>query len=238
MLLRSEVISVQIENENITGATVKGPDGAQSLQCCRLVIAAGSWSQRIIETLFARSHFKLEFDKSNRAGGNYLVFKVPKPSGDEYCHQVYVEDITGTPVEISDYRDGRLYVGGYLADPETLPATPSDVKPQSKYIAEKRAVAMQFVDFGDTEPEVLEVGRCVRPILAVDRPIIAKVPVHMLLGQDSIAELNSRSRGGVFVNTGHGTSGITLGPGSGLVLSELILGLQPSVDLSGLGLPL
>jgi len=97
---------------------------------------------------------------------------------------------------------------------------------------------MQFVDFGDAEPEVLEVGRCVRPILTVDRPIIAKVPLRMLLGQDSIAEPSSQSRGGVFVNTGHGTSGITFGPGGGLVLSELILGLQPSVDLSGLGLPL
>jgi glycine/D-amino acid oxidase-like deaminating enzyme len=40
-----------------------------------------------------------------------------------------------------------------------------------------------------------------------------------------------------FVHTGQGTSGICIGPGSGLVLRELIRGLQPSVDMSGLGIP-
>lgn len=43
--------------------------------------------------------------------------------------------------------------------------------------------------------------------------------------------------GGVFLNVRHGRDGITLGPGSGLVMSELIRGLSPSANITGLGLP-
>jgi hypothetical protein len=38
-------------------------------------------------------------------------------------------------------------------------------------------------------------------------------------------------------NTGHGTGGISLGPASGLVTSELVRGLQPSDGIRGLGVP-
>jgi glycine/D-amino acid oxidase-like deaminating enzyme len=37
--------------------------------------------------------------------------------------------------------------------------------------------------------------------------------------------------------TAHGSDGITLGPGSGQIASELVLGKTPSVDISSLGIP-
>lgn len=43
--------------------------------------------------------------------------------------------------------------------------------------------------------------------------------------------------GGLFVNTGHHSDGLTLSLGSGKVMGELLLGQEPSVDISGLGLP-
>jgi len=42
--------------------------------------------------------------------------------------------------------------------------------------------------------------------------------------------------GGLFLNTAHFDDGVTLSLGSGKVMSELLLGLPPSVDISGLGL--
>jgi D-amino-acid dehydrogenase len=36
----------------------------------------------------------------------------------------------------------------------------------------------------------------------------------------------------LYLNTGHGTHGWTMGPGSGKALAELISGTSPTVDLS------
>lgn len=38
--------------------------------------------------------------------------------------------------------------------------------------------------------------------------------------------------GGLYINTGHNSDGVTLGPGSGKVMSELLLGQKPSVSVS------
>ena len=49
--------------------------------------------------------------------------------------------------------------------------------------------------------------------------------------------LREVERGGVYLNVGHGRDGITLGPGSGKVMSELIeRGRSESADISGLGI--
>ena len=44
------------------------------------------------------------------------------------------------------------------------------------------------------------------------------------------------SPGGLFLNTAHFDDGVTLSLGSGKIMSELLMGLPPSVDVSGLGL--
>ncbi|KAI4913367.1 hypothetical protein J4E85_010821 [Alternaria conjuncta] len=237
MLFESEVHRVHTEQEELTGVTIKHNDELREVECATLVIAAGSWSGRVLEKLFPSSSFQLEFEASDRSAGNWLILKAPRPSNTEYCHQVYVENVAGAPVEISDYRDGRLYVGGYVGDTEIMPATAVEVIPQAASIAVMKEIASQFVDIDDIELAVLETGRCYRPILAEGRPIIAKIPMRTLMGKLSNAAREPYMPGGVYVNTGQGTSGICMGPGSGLVMSELIRGLQPSADVSGLNLP-
>jgi glycine/D-amino acid oxidase-like deaminating enzyme len=81
--------------------------------------------------------------------------------------------------------------------------------------------------------EVVRPGRCYRPILYVKgkkRPIIAQVPVSRLYDPSG-----SPPRFSLSLNTGHGYDGIALAPGSGMVTSELIRGIKPSADISGLG---
>lgn len=41
---------------------------------------------------------------------------------------------------------------------------------------------------------------------------------------------------GLYLNTGHGTLGWTMGPGSGRVLADLISGRAPDISLDGLGM--
>ncbi|RAR14368.1 fad dependent oxidoreductase [Stemphylium lycopersici] len=233
----AEIGSVQLDQQGVVAVVIEDKDGAHRVDCRNLVVAAGAWSGRVIRKLFPESRFQPRFDESHGSAGNWLIITTPRPSGSEYCHQVYVEGIAGIPVEISDYHDGRLYVGGYLAEAEPLPATPVEVEAQPVPIAEMASIASQFVDFKHGKPEILETGRCYRPILTDGRPIIAEIPTHTLTGRAYNAAHGARLRSGVFVNTGQGTSGICMGPGSGLVTSELIRGLQPSADISGLGIP-
>jgi len=85
------------------------------------------------------------------------------------------------------------------------------------------------------------VGRCYRPLAEFGHPIVAKVDWELLGMSDNYKEEgdpdDSRcNSGGLFLNTAHFDDGVTLSLGSGKVMSELLLGLSPSVDLSGLGL--
>lgn len=108
----------------------------------------------------------------------------------------------------------------------------------------------------EEELEILDVGRCYQPLATPNRPIITQVD-WKLLGIASAAatvpapdfraqsldrhhgdsqSVQSPSVGGLFVNTAHFGDGVTLSLGSGKVMSELLLGLQPSVDVPGSGL--
>lgn len=140
-----------------------------------------------------------------------------------------------------------MYVGGYGADPEELPALATQVQPQPNAVKAMEELVAGFLNLGEGESvKVLKEGRAYRPEVAVGRPIIAKLPLKLLF-EENVAKVGDKSdhsasehidvHGGVFVNTGHNSDGVTLGPGSGKVMAELIRGVETSVDISGLGLP-
>jgi glycine/D-amino acid oxidase-like deaminating enzyme len=121
------------------------------------------------------------------------------------------------------------------------------VQPQPSALEAIKNLVTGFLNLGEGESvEVLKEGRAYRPEVTVGRPIIAKLPLRLLFGEN-VAKVGDESdhsasahidvHGGVFVNTGHNSDGVTLGPGSGKVMAELIRGVETSVDISGLGLP-
>lgn len=96
--------------------------------------------------------------------------------------------------------------------------------------------------------ELVGFGRAYMPAVPEGRPIMNRVPLSGLLTLPR--ELRSGSGksgggggggdslgGGVFLSFGHDLDGFTLGLGSGKVMSELILGEEPSVDMSPFRLP-
>lgn len=101
--------------------------------------------------------------------------------------------------------------------------------------------------------EILDPGRAYHPRAVPNHPIITKVDWGLLgiegstnnafESQFPIATSDKPSAGcasvvgGLFINTGHHSDGLTLSLGSGKVMGELLLGQEPSVDISGLGLP-
>lgn len=76
--------------------------------------------------------------------------------------------------------------------------------------------------------EVVKEGLCFRPWTESGRPIVAKLEKR-ILGDGVVPD------GGVYMATGHGPWGIALSLGTGKVLAEMLAGVKPSADVSGLG---
>ncbi|KAL8936234.1 MAG: hypothetical protein Q9211_004280 [Gyalolechia sp. 1 TL-2023] len=201
-----------------------------------IVIAAGPWSQRVLATLYPEATVKLFMDTTHSAG-NHLVIKTPgyKPIDDEQnCEQLFLDKVLDHPLDISTLLGGTMYIGSYGAEPEELPENAIDVHAQPKAVEAIKRLCLRALEFPKGEElEIVQAGRCYRPEVKQGHPIIAEVPISLLNASASSRTGHIHPR--LFFNTGHGPYGITQGPGSGKVMSELIMGVQPSVNISGLG---
>ena len=241
ILLDTTITGVGITQGSLESVTIAHNKKREkrSIECQSLVIAAGPWSETVLSGLFPNSRIRIPSSKQP-SSGNYVVVKVPgwnRTQGTDVCHQIHLEGFSGHEVDISSRPDGTLYIGGSLSAQEELPERTTDVQPQSKYVCEMKRLVESVLGCAAEDMQILEEGRAYRPCLEHGRPIIAQVALDELLGVRH-GDANKRSevqRGGVYLNVGHGRDGITLGPGSGLVMSELIeQGWSMSADISGL----
>lgn len=241
ILLDTTITDVEIDSGSLRTVSVLYNQKRRTLECHSLVIAAGPWSETVLNGLFPDSRVRIPSSKK-LSSGNYLVIKVPGWAGGQdttVCHQIYLDRLVGQKVDISSRPDGTLYVGGSLSAQEGLPETTADVHPQPDYVRKMKRLVEKVFSCSSEDVEVLEVGRAYRPFLEHGRPIVAQVPLDELLGMTHRRSIERRDieRGGVYLNVGHGCDGITLGPGSGKVMSELIEeGRSMSADISGLGI--
>lgn len=255
-VLRNSVVTAVHTHEDpfpLKAVSVSSGGSSQltDLKCTNLVISAGLWLDRVFKFLFPFAKVQIPLNVTG-ASGNHLLIRTPnwKPSDDDSgCDQVYLDNmiVGGATLDVSTLLGGTMYVGGYGADPEELPALATQVEPQPNLIKAMKELVAGFLNLDEGESvEVLREGRCYRPEATVGRPIIARVPLKLLFGEDAakvgeISDLSASAdidgHGGVFVNTGHDSDGVTLGPGSGKVMAELIRGVETSVDISALGLP-
>ncbi len=241
ILLDATVADVRVKHGSLESINITQNDSRIILGCHSLVIAAGPWSERVLSGLFPNSRVRIPSSEPPNSG-NYIVLRAPRWDDSQdtrVCHQIYLERLLGHKVDISSRPDGTLYIGGSLSAQEALPETTTDVQPQLKYVRKMQKLVVSVLDCSTDDVEILEVGRAYRPCLEHGRPVVSHVPLDELLGMTHRDSTEGRQveRGGVYLNVGHGCDGITLGPGSGKVMSELIEGGQSmSANISGLGI--
>ena len=81
-----------------------------------------------------------------------------------------------------------------------------------------------LISHSDDRPlEIVKTQLCHRPVLPDGKPIMGRIPDEQL-GRET--PTSSSSLDGVYVCVGHGPWGITLGPGSGLVMAEMLEGAK------------
>ncbi|PGH04387.1 hypothetical protein GX51_03546 [Blastomyces parvus] len=259
-LLNSAVISVQRNDarQSFTGVTVQTRDETHSthtIACRAVVIAAGPWSTRVFSRLFPAGRLDLRMDSTNSAG-HYALVRNPRwtPGDDEHgVTQIYLNDVANglNRLDITSFLSGYLYIGGWGAKPERLPEFAEGVQGQPDEIEAMLNMVRQYLRLeAHEELEIVKSGRAYRPLTAPNIPTITKVNWEMLgnskatpesegprngFKQQQQQQHGSPVIGGLYLNTGHNSDGITLGPGSGKVMSELLLGRTPSVSTSNFG---
>lgn len=250
--LSANVTSVEMDHakKEFSSVQIKRKGGStHTIPCRTVVLAAGPWSKRVFDQLFPDAKISIPMNVTETAGNHFRV-RIPgwKPESEENKKsvQVYYTNVTpdGSRFDVTSYANGDLYIGGWGAIPEEIPDLATSVHAQPEMVKAMIPATKRYVKVDpDKDLDYFDVGRCYRPTTTLGRPIITKVDWDLLSKTSSSEVLPQSSSnvpnivGGLFINTGHGSSGVSQGPGSGKVASDLVLGRTPSVDMSDLGLP-
>lgn len=252
ILTQHRAVSVDIdESHKILRFVDVGEVGSSKsvkIPCRSLVISAGSWSARVFSELFPNARLRLPMVPEQPAA-NWLCIRNPHriPEKLPSCDQVFLNEVV-EPInlDMSSFANGDIHVASGFASPDTLPETPEHVQVQWNATELMKLKASENLDLRKGEDiEVVTIGRAFLPETLSRIPLITKLPSGKLFSSllKSPGELDSSmsdlddgnqidAQGGVFVNAGHFTDGLTLGLGSGKVMSEIIEGRETSIDVS------
>ncbi|KAK4890181.1 hypothetical protein LTR27_011063 [Elasticomyces elasticus] len=235
-----------------------GSSRPTSLSCSNIVVAAGCWTPRVWETLFPRSPVEVKIDG---LAGHSVLYRTPrytKPflnsayglgeqgqgKDQHISYAIYCPPTKSWTYSPEAYArldgDGKpeIWIGG-LNDNSTdlpLPNLPTDSKKlmNPARLAELRRAAVQLTgmskpggEAAEDDLEVVSEALCFRPVSQTGVPIIQQIPQRAL-------GLEGGSGAKIWIASGHGPWGISMSLGTGVVVSDLIVGRKPSVDVSGL----
>ncbi len=208
--VQAEATKLDIKDGIVDRVHAKRLDGSTlEIPCDNVVIAAGPWTGPLSEKLLPKP-----IPVTSYAGHSIIIRPSTTLTADCLFMTLNTQKTSYHP-EIFPRTSGELYICGVN---ENLPLspTPVDAIPQPKDISKLKDIADTLFSEYTLEKEQL----CFRPMTQHGEPFVGPVPQVK----------------GVFVGAGHSFWGITLGPGTGKVLAELILNEALSADITALGL--
>jgi glycine/D-amino acid oxidase-like deaminating enzyme len=227
---------------------VKSAQGDRFYMCNDLVFAAGTQTPQLVRELFPE--FSRNFHETNNSG-NWITVKSTTTFPDQTRAEVILDDVVNHQLEFVGREDQAtgdfvIWICG-LNNESSKPGRIDDrAEPDEDAINLLRKYAGQFLWNGESAQEdnleILERGRTYRPTIDRELPILTSVSRGDLRGSriskgQSLSGQGDCAKSGVWVCTGHGRYGITLGLGSGKLMSQLILGETPDLDVAALGFP-
>jgi glycine/D-amino acid oxidase-like deaminating enzyme len=227
---------------------VKSAEGDRSYLCNDLVFAAGTQTPQLVRELFPG--FSRNFHETNNSG-NWIIVKSTAPEQYQMCAEVILDNVVNHQLEFVGRKDQAtgdfvIWVCGLNNESSKLGRIDDQAEPDEDAINRLRKYAGQFLWNGESAQEdsleVLEKGRTYRPTIDRELPILTSISRGDLCGpripeEQSLSGQGDCAKSGVWVCTGHGRYGITLGLGSGRLMSQLILGETPDLDVAALGFP-
>ncbi|KAL8657177.1 MAG: hypothetical protein Q9226_002185 [Calogaya cf. arnoldii] len=218
--------SLSSDNELLAIGVVRDNETASILKCDKLVLATGPWTPTVFKRLFPDSSVKFEPVVS---AGDWFLFENPEPHSSMIA-ATYFDDIVGEKLEFAGRNDHSIWATGAKSDIGTVPEVGEVPEPDASSLAKLKAYSDAFLKQPQGGLRVIKKGRSYRPANEKQFPIIACIPSWNLF-----TNRDKDGKTSVYINAGHGSYGVTLGMGSGKIMSQLILGEEPSVNVSSLG---
>lgn len=215
------------EEGDRNGLTIELSNGTEErIQCQKLLLAAGAWTQRVYKHLFPKSSLRLPI---SQLAGHSIVVRSPRWAAEhenEGCHAVFSSSINGWSPEIFSRMGSEIYLAGLNSSAIPLPDLPHEATIDKASIAELLETSRKMLGSESVDDlQVIREGLCFRPVTPHGQPILDRVPSAQL-GPPKDSSLE------VYVAAGHGPWGIALSLGTGKVMSEMMLGqkLSASID--------
>jgi len=193
--------------------------------CDNILVTSGPWTTSVLSNLFP-DLLPARIPRITSLSGHSVILRSkhwPKANLDHYaCQALFINDPTsGLSPELFSRVGGEIYIAGVNDAGIPTPASTSQaVQPEAGSIARLIEVCRKIFREGDVD--IVRQGLCFRPVTKSGDPIIGRVKTREGEGPK------------VYVGAGHGPWGISLSLGTGLVLSEMILGQPTSADVSRL----
>ncbi|KAI9374182.1 FAD dependent oxidoreductase [Aspergillus egyptiacus] len=220
-----------------------------TLPVTNLVIAAGAWTPQVFDSLFPNSSTTMPIYP---LAGYSLVVRSPRYTAEHEkrsngtSHAVFTTHppSCGFSPEIFSREGGEIYIAGLNSREIPVPGRVEDLKRsfderEMRKLKDVTVRLMGRLPEGRTEStdevsntddlDILREGLCLRPVAERGVPFVSRVEDRFLGGA------RTAKNGGVFVAAGHGPWGISLALGTGKVVADLVRGVKPAVDISGLG---
>ncbi|KJR89738.1 FAD dependent oxidoreductase superfamily [Sporothrix schenckii 1099-18] len=218
----------------LASVTIEQEGQETVLACTRLVLTAGCWTPHVFAELFPDDAARRPLPVHNYAGHSLVVQPQAKdPTGAMPCFALFA---AGGPMqycpEIFGRANGTLYLAGLNSSTIPLPATATDSVPSQDQLDDLLATCKRIL--GEDDVEVLRTGLCHRPATPWGAPLVLRL-LDEKLKETTVEDSRTGGNGGVFSSAGHGPWGISMGPGTGMVLAEMVQGRPLSADVSGLG---
>lgn len=200
---------------------------ASTITCDKLVFAAGPWTPTLLKALFPES--SVSFDPVISAG-DWIACEYPVGASTQPVSAVYFNDIVDHKLEFAGRNDGYVWVTGQKSQKGEVPPLEIPAQADAASIAKLTTYAERFLKHPQQSEKGLPVvsqGQAYRPETQKQRPVIGPIPVCKLFVDGSFKDGSN-----VLVNAGHGSYGVTLGMGSGKIMSQMILGGEMDLDIS------
>ena len=208
-----------------------------TVPCDNLIVTSGPWTSSVLKFLLPDEP-PASFPVISSLSGASIVIRSNRwqPSQTDTSRLTALfssKNIEGFAPEVFSRVGGEIYIAG-LNDPSIPPPAPSAHSlPSSdsvdrlinvaKFLCSSHSTEMRGTS---TDFEVIARGLCFRPTTPKGTPVIGQIPLR------SSNLYGKRFR--LWVGGGHGPWGISLSLGTGMVLSQMVLGRGPSVDVKKL----
>lgn len=206
------------------------------IDCKQVLLACGPWTPSVYETLFPTSPLRLQWTTD---AGDWIVCKNPCRSTQATTAFVSFANLVGEKLEFAARNDGTIWGCGRRNFDATLPSPHDSEEPDEEVIAELSAHARRWFNWSCTcferHPgrfQLVDKGRAFRPATKSALPIMSEVEYSKLTSNSKTDGGTANCSSGVFLCWGHGSYGLTLGMGSGRLMSQLMSGEQPDINLT------